>query len=53
MVILFMDLEMFGQVADTVGQKAYLYLRGSGITVMGSILIDQFFFIFCCQYHFL
>lgn len=36
MIILLVSLEMLGQVVNSLTQKGYLYLRGSGVGLVGT-----------------
>jgi hypothetical protein len=44
MMILFVGPKMFGQISDSLGQKSYLNLRGTGIAFMAFVLFDNFLF---------
>ncbi len=39
--VLLVSLEVLGQVSDTVGQDSNLYLGRTGITLVGSVLLDD------------
>lgn len=42
-MILFMDLEMFGEIIDPLRQDRNLNIRGSCVALMPLELIDDFF----------
>jgi hypothetical protein len=44
MMVLLMDLEMFGQIADSFAQQRDLYFRGTGILFVQPVLADDFLF---------
>jgi len=44
--ILLVSLEVLGQVSDAVGQDSNLYFRGTCVTLVGSILLDDVEFYF-------
>ncbi len=35
-------LEVLGQISDTLGQQSNLDLRGAGVTLVGSVSLDDF-----------
>jgi len=39
--VLFVSLEVLGQVSDAVGQDSNLYLGRTGVTLVGSVLLDD------------
>ena len=44
MVVLFVGLEMLGQIVDPPGQDGDLHLRGAGVALMGGIGLHDFGF---------
>lgn len=52
-MVFFMDLEVLGQILDTVRQQADLDFRGPRIGFMAFKLFNQFFFLIRCKNHFL
>jgi hypothetical protein len=45
MEVLFMELEVFRQKSDPLGQKRYLHLRRAGVLTMYLEVVDDLFFI--------
>lgn len=41
-VIMLVLLEVLGQISDTLGQQSNLDLRGAGVTLVGSVSLDDF-----------
>jgi hypothetical protein len=48
MIILLVSLEMLGQVVNSLTQQGYLYLRRTGVGLMGTEVRHNLFFRFFC-----
>src|SRR5688572_501555 len=50
-VVLLVDLEMFGQLVDPLGEQGDLDARRTGIRIVGLVIANYFFFYFfyCCH----
>jgi len=48
MIILFMSLEMLGQVVNSLTQQCYLYLGRTGVRVVGTEVRHNLLFGFFC-----
>jgi len=53
MMILFVNLQMFGEIRNSVGQKSNLDFRGPGIGFVQLEFLDQFLLIIGCESQFL
>ena len=53
MMILFVNLQVFGEIRNSVGQKSNLYFRGPGIGFVQFEFLDQFLLIIGCESQFL
>ena len=50
MMILLMDLQMLGQVADPLGQDGDLYLGGTGVLLIQAVCLNDCAFLFLLQH---
>jgi len=53
MMIFFVNLQVFGEIRNSVGQKSNLYFRGPGIGFVQLEFLDQFLLIIGCESQFL
>jgi len=51
MVVLLVDLEVFGQLLDPLGKKGYLHLRRSSVRFVGLEFTDDFLFVLLTERH--
>ena len=50
MVVLLVDLEVFGELVDALGENGDLNLRRTGVGLMGAVCLDNCLFLFVCDH---
>src|SRR5262245_47641892 len=51
MIVLLVELEVFGQSIDALSEERHLDLGRSGVALLGCIILDDFLLTLCAQRH--